>query len=140
MIEEMIQQDLPNLVDERRFRRREPENFERDEFGRVCLANTYLIVSTNLDSENGPRRRSPLVLNLLAASICEHRSSAVVVITSSIFNRRPAAKFRSRVEAQASWSHRAAKRARSPCISTLLDLVPKVLPAQRNSVMNFSRR
>ncbi|KAH7389412.1 hypothetical protein DE146DRAFT_162598 [Phaeosphaeria sp. MPI-PUGE-AT-0046c] len=34
MIEEMMQQDLPNLVDERRFRRREPENFERDEFGR----------------------------------------------------------------------------------------------------------
>ena len=34
-IEEMMQQDLPNLVDERRFRRREPENVERDEFGRV---------------------------------------------------------------------------------------------------------
>lgn len=37
MIEEMKKEDLPNLVDERRFRRREPENFERDEFGRVCL-------------------------------------------------------------------------------------------------------
>ena len=37
LIEEMMQQDLPNLVDERRFRRREPENFERDEFGRVWL-------------------------------------------------------------------------------------------------------
>lgn len=35
MIEEMMKEDLPNLVDERRFRRREPENFERDEFGRV---------------------------------------------------------------------------------------------------------
>jgi hypothetical protein len=34
-IEDMMQQDLPNLVDERRFRRREPEQFERDEFGRV---------------------------------------------------------------------------------------------------------
>ncbi|EUC31488.1 hypothetical protein COCCADRAFT_6629 [Bipolaris zeicola 26-R-13] len=34
MIEEMKKEDLPNLVDERRFRRREPENFERDEFGR----------------------------------------------------------------------------------------------------------
>ncbi|KAF1939733.1 hypothetical protein EJ02DRAFT_513594 [Clathrospora elynae] len=34
MIEEMMKEDLPNLVDERRFRRREPENFERDEFGR----------------------------------------------------------------------------------------------------------
>jgi hypothetical protein len=37
MIEEMLTQELPNLVDERRFRRREPENFERDEFGRVCV-------------------------------------------------------------------------------------------------------
>jgi len=34
MIEEMLTQELPNLVDERRFLRREPENFERDEFGR----------------------------------------------------------------------------------------------------------
>ena len=32
----MMKQDLPNLVDERRFRRREPrEEVERDEFGRV---------------------------------------------------------------------------------------------------------
>lgn len=30
-----MKQELPNLVDERRFRRREPEQFERDEFGRV---------------------------------------------------------------------------------------------------------
>lgn len=30
-----MKEDLPNLVDERRFRRREPEQFERDEFGRV---------------------------------------------------------------------------------------------------------
>lgn len=42
MIEEMMQQDLPNLVDERRFRRREPENFERDEFGRVSHAGCFL--------------------------------------------------------------------------------------------------
>lgn len=35
-IEELMSQELPNLVDERRFRRREPEtNVERDEFGRV---------------------------------------------------------------------------------------------------------
>ncbi|OAL35508.1 hypothetical protein AYO20_05127 [Fonsecaea nubica] len=33
-IEELMKQELPNLVDERRFRRREPEQFERDEFGR----------------------------------------------------------------------------------------------------------
>ena len=34
-IEELMKQELPNLVDERRFRRREPEAVERDEFGRV---------------------------------------------------------------------------------------------------------
>ncbi|KAF2461444.1 hypothetical protein BDY21DRAFT_397886 [Lineolata rhizophorae] len=33
-IQELIKQELPNLVDERRFRRREPEQFERDELGR----------------------------------------------------------------------------------------------------------
>ena len=30
-----MKQELPNLVDERRFRRREPDAVERDEFGRV---------------------------------------------------------------------------------------------------------
>lgn len=37
-INELMQQELPNLVDERRFRRREPEQFERDEFGRVPIS------------------------------------------------------------------------------------------------------
>jgi hypothetical protein len=36
-IEELMKQELPNLIDERRFRRREPEQFERDELGRVRL-------------------------------------------------------------------------------------------------------
>jgi hypothetical protein len=30
-----MQKELPNLVDERRFRRREPDPVERDEYGRV---------------------------------------------------------------------------------------------------------
>ena len=34
-IEELMKQELPNLVDERRFRRRDQEQVERDEFGRV---------------------------------------------------------------------------------------------------------
>ncbi|PYH47480.1 KH domain-containing protein [Aspergillus saccharolyticus JOP 1030-1] len=34
LIEELMQKELPNLVDERRFRRREPEPVERDEYGR----------------------------------------------------------------------------------------------------------
>ncbi|KAI0198768.1 hypothetical protein F4808DRAFT_451850 [Astrocystis sublimbata] len=33
-IEEMMKQELPNLVDERRFRRRDQEQVERDEYGR----------------------------------------------------------------------------------------------------------
>ncbi|KAL1302621.1 hypothetical protein AAFC00_002992 [Neodothiora populina] len=33
-IEELMKQELPNLVDERRFRRREPEQVERDSLGR----------------------------------------------------------------------------------------------------------
>ena len=37
-IEELMKQDLPNLVDERRFRRREEP--ERDELGRVCLSDS----------------------------------------------------------------------------------------------------
>jgi len=37
-IEELMKQELPNLVDERRFRRREPEQVERDELGRVLLS------------------------------------------------------------------------------------------------------
>ena len=38
-VNELMKQELPNLVDERRFRRREPDQVERDEFGRV---GTYL--------------------------------------------------------------------------------------------------
>lgn len=61
MIEEMLTQELPNLVDERRFRRREPENFERDEFGRVCTFHICLQQAPSLIpkySANGPRRSS----------------------------------------------------------------------------------
>jgi homoaconitase len=54
MIEEMMKEDLPNLVDERRFRRREPENFERDEFGRVCPP-----VSISLHVANCSKRKWP---------------------------------------------------------------------------------
>ncbi len=69
MIEEMMQQDLPNLVDERRFRRREPD-VERDEFGRVgILANMANVGDADDEiSANGPRRNSPSVWNPSAAS------------------------------------------------------------------------
>ena len=42
-----MKQELPNLVDERRFRRREPDQVERDEFGRVRISyNTSVIKGT----------------------------------------------------------------------------------------------
>lgn len=40
-IEELMKQELPNLVDERRLRRREPEQVERDEYGRVSIDYRY---------------------------------------------------------------------------------------------------
>ena len=40
MIQNMIKQELPQLVDDRRLRRRDQEQpVERDEFGRVYLLN-----------------------------------------------------------------------------------------------------
>ena len=49
-IKKLMETELPNLVDERRFRRREPEQFERDEFGRVSIP---LVISY----ENSPFQR-----------------------------------------------------------------------------------
>ena len=42
-----MKQELPNLVDERRFRRREPDQVERDEFGRVRVSY-YIRVRTGI--------------------------------------------------------------------------------------------
>lgn len=44
-----MKQELPNLVDERRFRRREPEQVERDALGRVrfiLLVSLFLLTFT----------------------------------------------------------------------------------------------
>jgi hypothetical protein len=57
-IEELMKQELPNLVDERRFRRREPEQVERDEFGRVSITDFGEEIITDMPhSANGPKRR-----------------------------------------------------------------------------------
>jgi len=58
-INELMQQDLPNLVDERRFRRREPENFERDEFGRRKWPEEKIPV--DLEPINGFNLRAQVV-------------------------------------------------------------------------------
>lgn len=62
MIEEMKKEDLPNLVDQRRFRRREPEDFERDEYGRVRpsvhLNSASLTIATAQVARREDLRRS----------------------------------------------------------------------------------
>ena len=58
-IEELMQQELPNLVDERRFKRREPEQFERDEFGRVSAAFMSRLLGTHIVAEEMARRTYP---------------------------------------------------------------------------------
>lgn len=40
-----MKQDLPNLVDERRFRRREPDPVERDSMGRVSAKLPHDFIS-----------------------------------------------------------------------------------------------
>jgi hypothetical protein len=75
-----MKQDLPNLVDERRFRRREPEQFERDEFGRVKLTASAPNQLT-CSSENGPRRRFLLIWSPFQASTCALKLSVPVELT-----------------------------------------------------------
>lgn len=51
-----MKQELPNLVDERRFRRREPEQqVERDEFGRVSanLTQQVTLLTTSAKMARG---------------------------------------------------------------------------------------
>ena len=77
-----MKQELPNLVDERRFRRREPEQVERDEFGRVSWSRD---VSSNKsltsNSVNGLRKRFQLTLSQFLALTFVPRLSAMVELT-----------------------------------------------------------
>ncbi|KAI0443173.1 hypothetical protein F4803DRAFT_561829 [Xylaria telfairii] len=58
-IEEMMKQELPNLVDERRFRRRDQEQVERDEFGRRKWPEAKIPIS--LDPVQGFNLRAQIV-------------------------------------------------------------------------------
>ncbi len=97
----MMKQELPQLVDERRFRRREQEQVERDEFGRVstmiacCLPDLL-----TQHSGNGPRRKSPSIWSRFPASICELKSLATADPMSNISSKRPAAVSKLRAEAR----------------------------------------
>ena len=115
-----MKQELPNLVDERRFRRRETEQVERDELGRV--SNSVLnetVITDGLISVNGRRRRSPLISNLSLALISVLRLLAIKVYMSSTFNKNPDAVSRSRAVAPDSWSWQLGVRATKTCICTL---------------------
>lgn len=61
-INELIQQELPQLVDERRFRRRDQEQVERDEFGRVCLMRTASGTIANESQRKWPEEKIPITL------------------------------------------------------------------------------
>jgi hypothetical protein len=65
-IDELMKQELPNLVDERRFRRRETEQVERDEFGRVS-SRPYVYVSsfTYNSQRKWPEEKIPINLESL---------------------------------------------------------------------------
>lgn len=75
-IEELMKQELPQLVDERRFRRREQEQVERDEFGRVCTTAKTGPPHSSLtnSSANGPRRRFPSTWSPFLVSTFARRS------------------------------------------------------------------
>jgi len=59
-IEELMKQELPNLVDERRFRRREPDAVERDEFGRVCLGKVMKFSLLTCCQRKWPEEKIPI--------------------------------------------------------------------------------
>ncbi|KAI9889883.1 MAG: hypothetical protein M1814_004718 [Vezdaea aestivalis] len=58
-IEELMKQELPNLVDERRFRRREPEQVERDELGRRKWPEEKIVI--DIDPVQGFNLRAQVV-------------------------------------------------------------------------------
>lgn len=57
-----MKQELPNLVDERRFRRREPEQVERDEFGRVRICPRVIATKLIFQQRKWPEERIPIDL------------------------------------------------------------------------------
>ena len=58
----MMKQDLPSLIDERRFRRREPEKVDRDEYGRVCTSCLCSCGDANHYKRKWPEEKIPVNL------------------------------------------------------------------------------
>jgi hypothetical protein len=119
-IEELMKQDLPNLIDERRFRRPEREErqqVERDELGRVCGEGLLLrLLLTSILSANGPKSTFPSTLSLSMDSIFVLASLVKAVKMSSTSSRRLAVESRSRVVVPVSWSKPLVSKAMSQCI------------------------
>ena len=116
-IEEMMKQELPQLVDERRFRRRDQEQapVERDEFGRVSGFVSSFCQCLTANSANGPRRRSRLPSNRCRVSTSAPRLWDTAAPMSSTSSKRPAVGCKSRAVALATWKPRRAERAMRTC-------------------------
>ena len=120
-IEELMKQDLPNLVDERRFKRREPpEPVERDEYGRVGLeVSPYLENLANLPtSANGLRKRFPLISSPFQALIFERQLSDMVASMSNTSSKRHAVECRLKVVGLVLWNMVSVMRATNHSIFT----------------------
>lgn len=112
-----MKQELPNLVDERRFRRREPDQVERDEFGRVRCSSVKESLNAHSDnSVNGLRRRSPLILNRFRALIFVLKLLGTEVHMSNTFNKKRDAVSRSRAVALDSSSMALIRKVMRICI------------------------
>lgn len=123
-IEELMKQELPQLVDERRFRRRDQEQqppVERDEFGRVSGRPVRLLAFCDLtvNSANGLKRRFLLVLSLFRASTSVPRLWDTAAPMSSISSKKPAAACRSKAAVPDTWKLRRGERATRTCFYTL---------------------
>jgi hypothetical protein len=110
-------QELPNLVDERRFRRpREAEPVERDHLGRVIDFLSFFFHNIlNFGRGNGLKKKFQLTSNSFLVSTFVPRWWVIKVSTSNTFNKKPIARSKSRVAALALSNMTLAKRVMSPC-------------------------
>ncbi len=118
-IDDMMQQELPNLIDERRFRRRDTEQVERDEYGRVLRALPTSELS-DFSSANGLKSAFQSRWRTCQASTSVRKSLVKVARMSSTFRPRQAVEYRLRDAAAASWSTPLVRSPTRPCTSTLL--------------------
>lgn len=116
-IEELMKQELGSLVDERRFRRREPvEQLERDEFGRVRRLAYDVKFGTNKRSVNGPKNVFLSASNRYQVSTCVLPLLVIKEHMSSTYNRRLGVESRSREGVLGLWRITLIERVMKKCI------------------------